>query len=76
MNDYLTFKKMITPILIQGLFWLGVVGCVISGLFMFSQSFITGLLTILLGPIVVRLYCELIIVIFSINDSLNEIKNK
>ena len=77
MNDYLTFKKMITPILIQVLFWVGVVGCILSGLFaMFSGQFLYGLLIILVGPIFVRLYCELIIVIFSINDSLTQIKNK
>ena len=76
MNDYLTFKKMITPIIIQVLFWVGVVGCILAGIFMFSQSFLNGLLIILVGPVFVRLYCELIIVIFSINDTLTEIKNK
>ena len=37
---------------------------------------LAGLLVILLGPVVVRVYCEILIVIFSINDTLTEIKNK
>ena len=32
MEDFLKFKRMITPIIIQILFWIGVVLCVIGGL--------------------------------------------
>ncbi len=34
-----------------------------------------GLMWTLIGPIAARIYCELLIVIFSINDTLTEIKN-
>ena len=74
MDEFLTFKKMITPVIIQILFWIGVVGAVIGGIAQMGQSFIMGLLMVIIGPIAVRIYCELIIVIFSINDNLREIK--
>ena len=32
MNDFLKFKKMLTPIFIQILFWIGIVVCVIAGI--------------------------------------------
>ncbi len=76
MRDFLTFKKMITPMIIQILFWIGVAVTVIGGFIsMFSGSFWQGLLGVLLGPIFVRLFTELLIVTFSINDSLRIIKN-
>ena len=32
MNEYLSFRKMITPLIIQILFWVGVAASVITGL--------------------------------------------
>jgi hypothetical protein len=86
MEDFLKFKKMLTPIIIQIIFWIGVVGSIIFGLITMVQgaasSFgggamvFSGLIMIFFGPILTRIYCELLIVIFSINDSLTEIKNQ
>ncbi len=85
MEDFLKFKKMITPIIIQILFWIGAAGSILLGLIGIvggaaAQSggggmMFVGLLWILLGPIFARIYCELLIVIFSINDTLTEVKN-
>lgn len=85
MEDYLTFRKMITPIIIQILFWIGAVGSVLWALFLiFSGAttsygggglVLTGLVMLFLGPIIVRIYCELLILIFRINETLTEIKN-
>jgi hypothetical protein len=36
---------------------------------------VVGVMWILLWPIVWRIYCELLNVIFSINDTLTEVKN-
>jgi hypothetical protein len=77
MGEYLTFNKMITPVVIQIIFWVGAVVIVLFGLFgLFSggfMGFIGGLLTIILGPIVLRVYCEIIIVFFRVLDALHEI---
>lgn len=85
MEDYLKFRKMITPLIIQILFWVGVVVSVLVGLVMvfggIASKFggggmvFSGLLWIVLGPILTRIYCEILIVIFSINDSLIDIRS-
>ena len=75
MNEFLSFKKMITPIIIQVLFWLGVIVVVIASLLnMFTQSFFYGLGMLILGPILVRVYCEILIVLFKIHGCLEAIR--
>lgn len=76
MKDFLTFRRMLMPILIQAIFWIGVVSVVIGGIYTVTQSggLLIGLIIIILGPIGVRLYAEMLIVIFKINDTLIEIK--
>ncbi len=93
MKDFLTFRRMITPALIQIAFWLGVVGCVVVGLGMIvtapgaspswteskSQAVaaqrLTGLAVLVVGPIVVRIYSELLVLLFRMNESLTDIRN-
>ncbi|MFP6767778.1 MAG: DUF4282 domain-containing protein [Planctomycetaceae bacterium] len=94
MGAYLSFKKMLTPILIQVVFWLGsLVSVGVGALMIFNPSMIPlpanglggpdpltgagtvgGIILIVLGPIVVRLACEGMIVVFSINNTLTEIR--
>lgn len=77
MNKFLKFEMMIAPIVIQVIFWIAIIGNVIFAFItMFGQSFWLGLAILIFGPIVIRLYCELLIVIFKIFDALNDIKNK
>lgn len=77
MDDFLAFRKMITPIILQIVFWIGVALCVVAGLISISggglNSFF-GLMMIIVGPIVVRINCELIILLFRIYDVLIDIK--
>ncbi len=87
MSDFLKFKKMITPTIVQVLFWVGIVFAIVGGLIMVISSFfldiadgagfyfVTGLLTIILGPVFVRIYCELLILFFRMNETLTEIKD-
>ena len=83
MRDLLAFRTMVTPIIIQVIFWVGVAGCIIVGLVgIFSASgptpgkdIGTGLLVLFLGPLVVRVYCEILIIFFRINETLTEIKH-
>ena len=78
---------MLTPIIIQILFWIGVVVCVIAGIIQIVSGInapyggggsvvFMGILLLLLGPILVRVSCELMLVLFSIHDTLLKIKNK
>lgn len=83
MREFLTFRKMITPSFIQVIFWIGVAVCVIYGLvaivsgasspFGGSTLVLAGVFMILLGPLFIRIWCELLIVLFRMNDTLTEI---
>lgn len=85
MDDFLKFRKMITPIIIQILFWVGVGASVIGALVVMALSFgssgggaaqfLGGLIMLVLGPVMVRIYCELLILLFRINETLTEVKN-
>jgi len=75
-NDILFFDKMLTPQIITVVYWLGLAGTVIGGLFTMTQSFLTGLAILVLGSIAVRVYCEIVIVFFKINESLKVIRDK
>jgi|GEM_PF-969581 len=76
LNDFVSFRLMITPVLIKIIFWFGVAGFIIAGLLSLRRSFWTGLVFIILSPLVWRILCEQIILFFRINETLTEIKNK
>lgn len=83
-NDLLTFRKMITPVIVQAVFWIGAGIAVIAGLIGIgsglSSSYgggtqvLLGLLILVLGPVVVRIYCELLILLFKMYEALNEVR--
>lgn len=82
MRDFIRFKKFLTPGFIQVLFWIEVVLALAGGvaiLLIFPQNTgaIFGALFIMLtGPILARVNCELLIVIFRIHEVLVEIREK
>ena len=74
MNDFLAFRKMFTPVIIQALFWIGLLVIAVAA---FSGNDVPmALVTIVIGAIMWRVYCEILIVIFRILDVLTDIKNK
>lgn len=85
MKDFLAFRTMLTPILIQIIFWVGAGICIAIGLVYFVSGFtaqyggspniLKGLAILILGPLTVRIYCEILIIIFRINETLTEIKH-
>jgi hypothetical protein len=84
MKDFLAFRTMLTPILIQSVLWVGVAVCVVVamiyilagvGQYAGGPNVLKGVLILLLGPIAVRIYCEILIIFFRINETLTEIKN-
>jgi hypothetical protein len=80
LDEMLHFRLMISPWLIRVLFVLGclaslVVGGVAIGYGISNHSpaaALVGVLTIILGPILVRLICESSILFFRINETLND----
>jgi hypothetical protein len=85
MIDFLNFKKMITPAIVRILFFLAVIACVffvvvaiisvIKGPHRGGMEIFIGLIIAIMGPIMIRIACKIIIVIFSIHDNLIETKN-
>ena len=75
MNEYLTFRRMITPVFIQVIFWIAVAVIVLAGFALIANDEAgVGLLTIIIGPFIARIYAELLIVIFRINDNVSAIR--
>ncbi len=79
-QDFLTFRRMVTPVLIQIAFWVGVAISVIGGLALLIggdgvSMRVSGFIMLIFGPILARLYAEIFIVIFRMNETLTEIKN-
>jgi hypothetical protein len=73
-KDFASFRWMVTPIIIQILFWILVAVCIIGGLISLGSAPIQGVVMILLGPVFVRIYCELLMVLFRIAGSVEEIR--
>ncbi|MFC0180345.1 DUF4282 domain-containing protein [Thorsellia kenyensis] len=77
MKDFLFFNKLITPSVITAIYIIASVLVILGGIFvMFTGEFFKGLLGTLGGLFMVRMYCELIIVMFKNNEHLRKIANK
>ena len=85
MKDFLAFRKMITPTIIPAVFWICVVLCEVGGLLAIILGAVSrrgggitvliGILTMILGPLFVRIDCEILILFFRMDETLTEIKN-
>jgi hypothetical protein len=88
LTDLLMFRRMVAPYLIMIVFWIGTVATIIGALALMgfgvasgeTQGLIVGLvggfLGLFLGPLIVRLWCEVMIVVFRINETLTDIRNE
>lgn len=91
-KSYLNFDTMITPLIVKILFWVGVAGGAIYGIvvsfsglgmifgygngFLGFLLFLLGFVIFAVGVLLSRLYCEILIVIFKMQESLNAINQK
>lgn len=86
LSEFLSFKKMITLQIIQIVYLVGAILLTLASLaMMFGGSssdygslmpggFVTGLIFLVCGNILWRVYCELIIIFFRINKTLGDIE--
>ncbi|MTH54334.1 DUF4282 domain-containing protein [Bacillus mangrovi] len=81
MKDFLQFDKMITPAIITIIFYICSGISILTGLIMIinsGQSYTPGLqilmgfITLIFGPFAIRIYCELLMVMFKMNESLGK----
>lgn len=74
------FDSMLTPKIITFVYWLMLLGSLITGIgTMFNEyggGLFTGLGIIIAGAIGARIWCELLIVLFKIHENLQKIANK
>lgn len=86
-TDFLRFRRMLTPVLLEILFWLGVATCVAWGSGILARVFVRGgspesvadttdvvkgLALVVVGPVVVRIICESWILFFRMNETLTD----
>ena len=89
-SGYFSFRTMITPIIVKWLYVIGMIAITIEGFItMFSRrgisyfgyyisggGFWEGLLVIVVGNLIWRVVCEVIILLFSIHEILASIERK
>ncbi len=80
MKDIFFFDSMLTPKIITFVYWLMLLGALVSGITtMFAYyggGFWAGLGIVIGGAIGARIWCELLIVLFKIHENLQKIVNK
>ncbi|MDR1276954.1 MAG: DUF4282 domain-containing protein [Candidatus Accumulibacter sp.] len=77
MKKLLNFDTMLTPKIITFLYYLALICVLIGGVYtIFSDSIWKGLLVIVFGVAITRVYSEFMIVIFKMNEALQEIRKK
>jgi hypothetical protein len=104
MGDFFAFRRMLAPVLIHLIFWVGVLATLALGVIMIldkmdlvwdhmdktqltdlvkntwnaldkTSKLIVGLVVLIGGPLTFRLYCELLMLPFRINDTLTDMRN-
>ncbi|HEC63107.1 MAG TPA: DUF4282 domain-containing protein [Candidatus Acetothermia bacterium] len=71
-QDFFRFKQFITPVVMPVVFWVGVGIAVIMGVLTLvdgarlgdARLVVLGLITLLAGPVFVRILCELVMTFF------------
>jgi len=84
-KDCFDFEKMLTPVIIKVIYWLLMALAILGGLIQIivglasrrgsGADVLAGLSALILGPVFIRIFCELLIVVFSINGHLADMKH-
>lgn len=84
MKAFLQFDRLITGEIIKYVYWalagitivMGLITILIALISGDALGIFSGLLIAVLGPILIRIYCEIMIVMFKIYETLVEIREK
>ncbi|MBU1045272.1 MAG: DUF4282 domain-containing protein [Candidatus Omnitrophica bacterium] len=82
MRDFLFFRKLVTPVIVQILFWMGIsvwlfkMFGLVNELRLGQSNIMAALTLIVVWPLTLRLYCEIIMLIFKINENLLKLNQK
>ena len=66
---------MITPTIIASIFSIGSIFCIICGIAIIQEHTPAGFALLILGPLALRVICENFIVLFTIQNTLTDIRN-
>jgi len=76
-RDFLFFDNMLTPQIITLVYWLLIIGSILGGVAsIFSGALFQGIGITVFGIVLSRIYCELMIVLFKMNEALQDIRKK
>ena len=82
MNDFLSFRAMISPTLVKIGFWLGTISSFVVGALTLSNSgpfgphpMIVFLTFFVAYPVGLRVWCEFVLIVFQVHLTLEEIRN-
>ena len=76
MKAFFNYEYMITPGILKILSYIAAVVVVIMGLFALTADLTAGISMIVLGPIAVRSYAELMLIVFEMHKELKKIAEK
>lgn len=90
MRDWLYFDAMVTPKIITFIYWILLAGAALSGLVLMVKGFgmmrysgfggfgmvVAAPILATLSALLARIYCEIMIVLFKINEALQDIRRK
>jgi hypothetical protein len=75
--DFVNFRLMIAPVIVKYvIFWLGVLYAIIAAIGMMRLHAGLGILILIAGPLLVRIACELFLVLFAIHEELVKINRR
>ncbi|MCD5408317.1 DUF4282 domain-containing protein [Candidatus Bipolaricaulota bacterium] len=71
-KEFIAFRKLVTPMIMPVVFWVGVAIAVIMGIvtlvdgarFGSARLIVLGIITLFFGPVFVRVLCELVLTFF------------
>jgi hypothetical protein len=77
-RDFLCFRRMLLPWLIQICFWVGIILCILAGIntLYHEHAVLKALKSLIFGPIALRVICEFLILFFRMNETLTDINQK
>ena len=78
-NKFINFDQLIMPSVIKVIYVLGSIGVMIASIGVMSfggKGILMAILVLLGGLLAIRLYCELIIVLFKISANISKIAGK
>lgn len=81
MKDFFAFRTMITPSLVQIIFVIGLIILLVLGVAgiiqglnpLDTKAIASSVLLLLFGPLVLRFYLEIIVVLFRIHDTMKDV---